>query len=341
MDIITLLKIMRRRWLVVVPVLVVAATAGALLVGRERTQYTATGTVLLMVNSQTARTAGGNDEVAPSLASVALASALQRPPVRDELTARNLTSDYDAVADPEAAVVTVSVTGDDAQDVLDTAHVLAEMAPAVLGQVTGSEAASSVRVDVLGAPVLADVTFDPTTGKYSVDVTLAVASTGTVGNPFPPSGSTMVTLAELARRLDVLEAVRDVVPSGEYNVSDSSRSTAPILAITTLADQAADVPRAWSIVVDQLESRLAQLQTDAGVPVDEQTVLTTLVPPQEVLRTSSSIVRPAAAVGLLGISAACGAAILTDLVLERRKQAHAASDQWVGSKEAKGAPDEP
>lgn len=325
MDIVTLLKVMWRRWIVVVPFLVLTAVAGTLLVVTAEQQYSSTGTVLLMVNHQTSRVAGRDDEVAPSLASIALAAALQRPLVQEELTARQLSSRYEAVADAGAAVVTITVDGDEAQDVLDTAHAVTEMAPGVLEEAVGDESSSGVHVTLLGAPVLADVTLDDAT--YSIDVHLAILTTGDVGNPFPPGGGTMATLVELSTRFDVSEAVEDAVPSGEYEVSDSSRSAAPILMITVQADQRADVPRAWSIIVDQLESRLAQLQTDAGVPVEEQTVLTTLVPPQRVLPTSASIVRPAAAVGLLGLGAACGAAILTDLVVQRRNRRDASSDQ--------------
>lgn len=317
MDIITLLGIMWRRWAVVVPVLVLTAVAGVVLLSGAEVRYSADGTVLLMVNRQTTQDVGANDAISASLGGVLLASALGRPAVEAELRDAGLESGYEAVADPDTGVVTLVVSGPEADDVLATVRALLDRAPTTLETAVGSQAAASLRVTTLVDPVIEDVTFESAT--YRLEVPLAVLATGEIGNPFPPGSSTMVTLTELSRRVEVAQAVLSDAPSAEYGVSGSTRAAAPIMTIVVEADVPEEVVRAYEIVLVQLSGLLEELQTNAGVPKPDQTVLVPLVPPAAVEQTSASVVRPAAAIALFGLGTACAAAIIVDLVVRRRQ----------------------
>jgi hypothetical protein len=318
LDIFTLLGIMWRRWFVVVPVLLATAAVGFFLLAQPEVRYTADGTVLLMVNSQTEQGSQTSETISTSLASALMATALNRPAIESELRAVGLTSNFEAMVDPESTVVTLVVNGTDPADVLESAMMLVDLAPSALDRSVGSALASSVRLAVLAEPVEDDVVLMES--GFSIEVPLAVLSTDAVSNPFPPGSSTMVTITELSRRMEIAQAVLGEVPSATYGVGGSTRSAAPIMTITVEAATAAEVPLVYNTVFEQLSGVLAKIQSDAGVPTAEQTVLTPLVPPAGVFQTSSSIVRPAAALAVLGIAAACGAAILTDLIIRRRRQ---------------------
>jgi hypothetical protein len=140
-----------------------------------------------------------------------------------------------------------------------------------------------------------------------------------VNNPFPVGNSTLRTLGEIARRSALTDAVQAEVPSGAFGVFSEPRATAPIISIRASADDAADVVRVYEIVRADLAQQLLDLQTSARVSSEDQTVLLQLVPPEAVEQTRSSTVRAAASILLLGLGFACLAAILVDLMVQRRK----------------------
>jgi hypothetical protein len=318
MDFLTLLRIMLRRWIVVVPVLVVTAAAVVSLSDRSETQYSTSGSELLVTATDTV---GSNlsAAIAPDVAGPILTAALNGAPGRQLLAERDLSSNYTVQLDPSNTVLTATVTGNDRSDVLETGQAVLDEAPNVLGDVVGPQRAESVRLLSFGGPRNDDiVTIE---GNEELVISLVVVPAGSVNNPFPPNASTVRTVTALAQRPEVAEAVQSAAGRGvAYSVSAVPRDTAPIINVLVSAAVPGTLPLAYDALVSALDAQLAELQSDVGVAEGNRTVLASLVPPAGVQVSSSSVVRSAAGVAILGLGIACVLAVALDAWAIRRRR---------------------
>lgn len=317
MDILTLLSIIWRRWFVVVPVLIVTLAAAVELASGAEVRYETYGSELLVAQSQTGPQESTGPALSPELATNVVANALRRPEFDDAVQATGAESDFDVEVDPGGSLMTLTVTGDDAEDVVATAAAVVDLAPGAVSAVVGEEVADRLQITSL-TPVSAESITETDEGYSFTAAVTVFANSTTVNNPFPPSGATIRTLTELSFGQAVAEAVVAQVPEGSYSVTGDQRPTAPILEIRAGASEAADVGIVYEIVRDEIARQLETFQTAAGVEPSDQTVLFSLVAPSAVAQTSSSVVRPIAGIVLLGMAAACAAAIAADLLLQRR-----------------------
>ena len=315
MDFIELLKIMIRRWFVVIPVLVVAAVIGSQLVGEPEQLYTATGTELLIsADASEAATAAGPLNV--SVAGGILASALNQEGYRTSLRDRGLSTQYTVEANPSSTVLTIAINGSDPATVLATGQAIAAEAEELLASVVGGDT-GGVRVTVVSTPTEDQIVPFGSTSNLTVAIALLPGAGG--GNPFPPSVSTVRTLLEVAQRPSLQQSVAEVAPNASFVVGARDRDSAPIINVTITAAEPAVIFPTYEAVLDALQVELDDLQGLYGVEPGTGTVFSTLSPPSQVVQTSSSEVRVIAGIALLALAVACALAILTDTLIARRR----------------------
>ena len=325
MDLVTLATIMFRRWYVVIPVLAGAAVLGVLLLSQPAVRYETYSTDLLVVRSQVEPL----DDDAPALSvaqfSNLLAGALRQPEFLSSLREEGSAGEVTTSVSPDGGVVIVTVTGDDPDNVVQTLLSVTELAPTALEAAVGATAANSVVVAPLSETSNNDVV--ATNDEYSATASIAVLSLEDQSNPFPPSGGTVLMVTEIAQSADVAEAVSLAVPSAEYEVIGDSGPTAPLIRINTTADTPNGAVLAAEVVRDQLNNQLYDLQSSAGVTDENQTVIQTLVPAADAQPTSASVVRPAAAIALLGLAAAGVLALAVDMLVNRSARQRAFTEE--------------
>ncbi len=318
MDSRTLLSILWRRWFVVVPIAAAAVVTGVLVASSPNVRSETYGSELLVMRSQTGEQPAIPPSLSPDLLSRFVADSLSTPEFELALRDAGFASDFEVAASPESSIVAVTVTGVDEDDVFGMTETILDRAPAAMESLVGSEVASSIDLLPL-APASRDQIVERE-GSFELSVLLtAWASTANVSNPLPVADSTLRTLGEIASRSELLDAVKDEVPSGSFSVSSEPRASAPIISIRASADEPTDVVRVYEVVRADLVQQLLDFQTSARVQPEDQTVLLQIVPPETIDQTRSSTVRAAASMVLLGLGLACLAAILIDLMVQRRQ----------------------
>lgn len=323
MDFITLIKIMLRRWWVVIPVLVVAGVVGSQFVNDPQVSYAGSGSALL-IRSVPDNGETGNPFINSSQAGGILASALDQQGFRASLRARGLDGDFEIELNQTQTVLTVRIVDPDRATTLATGETLAAEIDELLTTVIGPEQAASVRVVAVSQPTDDDVVRVGNVNALSV--AFAILDRGEPANPFPPSASTVRTMLDLADRQTVASAVRDVTPNVSFDVTADARASAPIIGISVVSPERQSIPVAYDAVVSALQAELDQLQGSYGVTGDARTVVSPLTTPTSVVQTSSSEVRVIAGIGLLAVAVACALAVLVDTLLVRRRSRRVEAD---------------
>ena len=331
MDFLTLLKIMFRRWFVVIPVLAATAALGVVFIGEPEVRYASSGSELLVIDvsdqPEPEPDTTSPQPLSTSTASGILVSALDLQSYRGDLTARDLIGDYAIEADPAVSVLTITVASDDEAQVVETGETIVAEAQSVLDSGVGADQAENFRVAPVATVDAGNVvTFNDAKVLRFALVVLPVPPpvpplpVQVLVSPFPPSLLTARTLSEVSQRPQVLSAVRQVAPTTVYGVSTVERDAAPIINIALESSDPAELEPAYRALVEALNLELSELQlTAGGDAAADQTVLATLVPPTQIQQTTSSIVRSAAGFALLGFAVACGLAILVDSLILRRR----------------------
>lgn len=323
MDFFTLLTIMVRRWFVVLPVLALTAVFGLVFIGEPQVLYASNGSELMISQApeldESSPAAGAvTSAISTSTAGGILSSALQTQSFRRSFDERGLASDFSIETDSTTTVLTVTIGANSRAVAVATGEALVAEAQGVLTAAVGP-----VQADVLRVTSITPFTEDDVilfAGEQTLTLTLVILPASVNTAPFPPSLSTVRALLDLSRRPSVVAAVQEVAPTASYGVSSEPRDAAPIVNISIQAENPAEIEPAYRTLVEALNAEILLLQATAGGGADaDRTILVTLTPPSAIQQTSSSIVRPAAGVALLGFAAACGLAILVDSLILRRR----------------------
>lgn len=333
MDFIGLLKIMLRRWFIVIPVLAVAFVLGSSYVDEPISRWAASGSELLVVEqaqqTQTAQTAIFGSSVAGGV----FRTALTQPSYRTDLQERRLVNDFTVVDDGSPSVISIDIQNPDAQAVLATGQAIAADAEGLLAEAVGAAEASAVTLRAVSNLTEEDVvTIGPTS---TMRVSIAVLPrAGGFSNPYPPNATTLRLVVEIAMRPSVIEAVQAVAPSALISVGSERRDVAPIINVTVNTATEAELVPAYQAAINGIQRELELLQFDAGVPVGAQTILMNLTPPGGGETRESSSVRQAAGIALLGVGAACLLAVLVDaLIIRWRARSAAKRDEMTQESE--------
>ncbi|WP_420453080.1 hypothetical protein [Ilumatobacter sp.] len=340
MDFFGLLRIMFRRWFVVLPILALTAYLGVTFIGEPEIRYSSVGSELLVIDQAQSNAAGAaaDSVVQTAVAGPLLRTALDQQSYRRSLAERGLVDSYLLVENLTPSVVTLQIQGPDAANVLQTGQTITAEATDLLVRAVGA-GASAVTLRPVSDLTADDVVAFGEVSTLTVSIAVLPSAGGRV-NPYPPSLSTMRLVTDLALRPNVQEAVANAAPNSTYAVTVQPRDTAPIVTVAVTSTVAAEIEPAYAAVVEALDRELADLQFAAGLEAGQLTTLTTLNPPAEGVRSSSSIVRPAAGVALLGIAAACVLAVVVDgLILRRRAKRQPRAQASSGDADGDGFDD--
>jgi hypothetical protein len=324
MDILTIIQAVFRRWYVTLPIVLVGVASALYLNTTIPPQYESRGQVLL-----------ANPELNPAgLPStlVDVDEAVGRLGI-DELSNQLAVGDATLRATAsDDATIGVTATAANAQDAEASVRAVVDW---YVSEVTSVQQAAGVPEDeqlqprLLAEEIVAQQREDDSF-EASAAITLRDPTAG-ISNPFGASNTTarilLVAMQSDAGRLEVNARTADGV---SFEVSQSSRDAAPILAVTTYGPVPDQVIAAFDDVVAVLEQELDARQDRAEVPTTRRTSIEVLAAPQTVTDTSPPIERSVAAVvGLAGLIA-IATGIALESVAARRRRAEPTSFGTIG-----------
>lgn len=317
MDLLALLGLTVRRWIVVLPVLFVTFAALGYVATNRGSDYSMVGSYML-VSGQTLNPS--EDQLDPQTGAEVLADRLELPSVRQEMVDDGLSADYDVTVSSTGPTLRVEVRGDDAQQVTDTATRLVDIAPDQLEAALGRDA-QTVAVRAVTMPTLADVTTDGDTNTLKTSLVVTTVPVNS-GNPFPASLATVQSLISLAGSLQFEQQVADAAPGADYKVMNPIQ-TAPIVDLSVSAASADSAVGGYDFVRDRLDAELARLQDENSVNPSFRTVFRPIFesPPKP---APPSVVRPAAGIVILGTGLAIALAVFAESIAVGRRQRNAA-----------------
>ena len=320
MDLVTLFRLLLRRWPVVLPVLAVTVLAGGYLVLNPASSYATTGLNYL------ATVPGGDDvdalePLSPETTADALASLLSQPSVRSTAVADGVSGDFSTSLSLAGSVITLDITAPSAELASATAEYLVRLAPQLLEETFGADRAPSIRLTPL-TRVTPEDAVPNAEGAFDMELSLAVTGVPLArSNPFPPGFATIGTLIEVGTSEAIEDAVLAVDPTATYSVTQSAARDAPLLVIAASASSPETTVEVYEVVLGALEANLTLLQDQANVPAELRTEIRVLLPPSSPIQTSASTIRPLAGIVVVGGALAVGLALAVEsYVASRRKR---------------------
>jgi hypothetical protein len=332
LDLLALLRLTSRRWIVVVPILLVTVVAVGFLALNRGANYMMRGSYML-VGAETVNPA--DQQFDPTTAAEALEEVLQRPSLLRDLEAEDLSSDFTVTLGDTGTTLRVVVNGSSARVVTDTATRLVERLPGLLRDVLGADA-DTIDAHALTEPSADDVSRDGDTFKLAVPIVVESVPVDS-GNPFPATSATVQSLISLAASVDFQDQIALSAPGATYLVVNMV-SGIPLVELTVSAPTASAAVTGYNAVRDQLQAGLKRLQDENHVNANWRTVLGAIVEPPRPQATPSSVVRPAAGIVILGTGLAIALAVLVESVAaggrQRRRAARLAEEARRAESEA-------
>lgn len=312
MDIISIVLTVLRRWMLVVPILLLTLGVAAVVESRTDAEYSAFGSVLL-----------SQPELDPSRLPL---TRTEIEAVRGEVETAAADGDL-AVGGSEVTIlhtaeqtIEVVAVGSSESEVADASRAItAELSSrfAELQEEKGivpEERTEVVDIDVQYSEAEEVQQLEVVRTLYLDDPTLGI------DNPFGASPQTArvleVSLESDAGRFALAE---DVGHQIEFNISQADRDAAPIVGIETLADSQEQAIADFDHVLAALARELDARQARAMVPESRRVVVDVLAAPQSVEDVSPPIGRVTVAIVGLGGLLAVGLALLVESVLGRRR----------------------
>ena len=309
MDLFALLRLIVRRWWVVVPVIAITVGALAQMVSNRSADYQVQGTYLLLGSSE-----GAAQD--PAVATEALGDLLARPSIAGELAADGLSSTYDVSVGRTLTSLRLVIDAETPELTVSTAERVIEIADELLGQTFQQGGTPTVTARVLTTPQISDTV--AAGNGYRLTSTLVVSPVETgAGNPFPassPTVQTLMVLATAARRSDQRRiclsrrGLRDHQP-GSRGADDWDLGDCAIAGIGI---------RGLPICAGAGGRRLGEVAGHQQRGTGQPNRATPIVEPSVPFITPASVVRPAAGVVLLSCGFAVALAALADALVTRR-----------------------
>lgn len=324
MDLVDILRVVRRRWLVAAAVLVVTAALAVLTAGQIPPSYTMEGTYLLV----------GQDEGASGAADAAARDEV----VNNEVVAAVLRAEaVDAAGDDELTIAVDSLAGstvlslrvsgptlERAQAGLDA---LLDRLPTILRDLSerAGMPADAVTFDVLSRGVTSVVTQSdlealdtgliPSSALPPLGTTVGAAtSIETVDRTaFGPDSYTATVLQASLTAPQVVDELTAGDGTDEFRLEHDSRMPAPLVRMAVVGTDEAAVVKSFDAAEEVMMTTLATLQQDAQTARLEP--LGRPDGPTDVERNARRIV---AVVALLGLALAVAAAVAFDAIAARR-----------------------
>jgi capsular polysaccharide biosynthesis protein len=187
-DLRTLLQILVRRWIVVIPTIVVAVLVGQQMLSSVKPEYQAKGSVILLAPVTRGTEPLGIQTPNPVLdipaaldkSSLALAEILNDEPQKATIRRQGLSDDYEVTVNADAPILDVTAKSDRRPVAVETAKAVLDMAKA---QLTIREAAigvapeARIHTDVLSVPAKAATVNAAKTRALVALIALGIAAT--------------------------------------------------------------------------------------------------------------------------------------------------------------------
>jgi hypothetical protein len=327
MNLDQLARVLRRRWWVVAPVLLLTLVAGWFAVARANSTFQATATLLLASPDLSAADRGA--EEVPVLRPSIVAEIVRSDDTRVSLGTG--ATDYSVTVTPEG-ILQVEATSETATGVVDTADAVIDEIVRVVEDMNEEDPGPDATLNVLARPSLARertvlTASDDTKIEFfaSGSVLMNVgeeAANGGAFNPYTPSEGTLRVLAEVVSPERVRNSITQEVDdeNAEFELVFDIRDVAPVLNVVATATSSDATMDTLDAAVAFLEADLAERQTLAGA--DESSFLwyQRLAYPEVAEVASGGLQRTLATILVLGCIAAISLAVVVDAIIERRKR---------------------
>lgn len=327
MDLLGLIRVFARHWLLTVPILSAALVLAVVIQSAAPAEYEASGSVVLT-----------EPPLDPSTDPVSLtrpatiARQVRQSSAFEELALADDTTSV-AVDGTDDGTLQISVTGAPEADMEQEAVALADLAAQLITDVQQDAdvpederiAASVQRAEVVptgGSTAAGDQAFAATTEVFLDDPSAGAE------NPLTASVST-ARLLQVAAQSDAAQQEVESRTDQDisFEVDQDLNDRAPILEVFVFAGSDEAAVDNFDVVADMLADDLDDRQERAGVRSTDRLVLDTLAAPLDARDVSPPVSRTAAVIVALGVLLAFGAAILAENArpwLDERRQ-HRAS----------------
>lgn len=314
MDLLTVVQIVLRRWLVWVPVLIATIVVAVAVDRTIPPAYEAQGSVLL-----------ARPELDPSRfpqAATYLAGSLERI---DAGRLGGSSSELTVNPIDRSVVEFVAVANTESTAVSAVGRAVTWLREDIESAQTEATVPESERLIVrenaagIGVTDLAD-------GRLSASLVVELIDpTAGASNPFNASEATGRVI-EVAVESDAgqLRFEELAGPGIGYRISQATRDAAPIMTITTTGADAQAVLAAFDQVRGLLDEELDRRQARAQVPLRQRVTVEVLAEPQRIEDVSPPLSRAVAGVVALGGLLALGLSLLVDGIAQRRATRRAA-----------------
>ncbi|MEE8603042.1 hypothetical protein [Euzebya tangerina] len=338
MDIFTVAKITLRRWMIVLPVLVLTGVGLWQLSERIEPEYEAVGSVLL-------QRAVGQEEGASSQARTVnnfiVAEILRSDEVVQDLEARGLPTQYSIQPQENGGIINIEASGTAPDGLSDTVAVLLERAEAELLQRqqaddlgTGSDAFVVLSEPTMAAAEYLTITTaeSPALIHYVARGSAIISNFAVGSNPYGANAYTVRVLTAGMQDPGFIDAL-GLGEEVEFAVGAEGRDSAPIIALQVTGTSADETIAVYERLNSALSARLDELQDAAGVASTERLQLLGLVTPREAALLSTNLTRPLVTLAALGVLASVMLALAVDGIARRRSNqaSHAGASGFVAT----------
>lgn len=324
-DLVTLIRLVLRRWVVVVPVLVVTVGAAVWMQRAAEPRYVTSGSVLL-----TSPEVRGSSGTAVDLPLIATSVEAQAGRIVSE---REVVAGIDVEVVGDRLLRVQAIGGQRAgleSAVLDVLELLREH---VDRQQDGVSESQRMRASLLGEGVTVEAGSSGGGFTASGNVVIEDPFAG-VPNPYLASAGTARVLEVLAEGPSLRQQVEALGGSVDYEVTQQPRDPAPLLFVTVRGSDPRQVRGTFEHVTRLMEGELTERQERAGIAASRQVGLELLAAPSEVSDESGPLDRSVVTVLGLGGAAALGLALMAESITARRRT----RDRGVGSPPERPAP---
>lgn len=312
MDLLTLIRIVLRRWYVTMPVLLVAFGLALYVQSTIPEKYEARGSVLLE-----------DPRLDPSrlpASFVHTGAILDRFEESDAPTVV-ATGDTRVVPRPrDRWTLEITAVGSDPNDVESSVRATMDWVSAEVANLQDEEDVAEeerLRVSILTPAVAAE---PQPGGNYEAvgEVILRDPADG-IDNPYTAGGGTTSLLQAVVGSDSGRARVNErTAPGVGFDIA-TTRDNASIIMITTTGSDPAALFDAFDVVRDALASELDARQERAGVLESRRIIITDLARPQAVVDVSPPLSRAVAAIIGLGGLVALGLAVAVESIADRRQ----------------------
>lgn len=328
MDLVAVLQVLRRQWIVVVGALLLTLATAVLLSQIDTATYASRGAVVIVRGPGAAGAAGveGADpalqQTAQLLAEVAASS--------DAVRTSDIPGDVTATVDPDLPILRISAVAADGASATDTAQAMVDGLSTLLDDFRSSgeiAVADGTEIRQLVAPTEPEAgEADDGSLEFTSEATLLLARTGAADEEAGMSGIIMPSQDEsfvagvIFERLNddaVRREMLDEGAGGEFELElDESN---PLIRVEATSDDADEALLTGQVVVETMQGVAADIQEADGIPEDLRFGVEAVSYPLVPFVLDSATLRTVLVVLALGLLATIGLALMVDAAALRRE----------------------